>query len=572
MLIAASAAPAAAAGLDDVTRRPPGAADDTQHGYRAGDLWNVPGVAEWICDTATPGRAQWRKLPIQKLPLDSVPGVPLHGWGTRLLRTAYRGPLLGVLRAGGKPAAVMPAADGNLDPAPLPLAAEPIASSVDVTSWADQAAPGIKGGAVTLSVPDGAVAPQISRLATTGGSPFVAFADGGMNWLTDAAGNATHIQHPRLAGPGLGADAHDLSVVTVLRGAASGNTLDATVTFAGRFPISLNTQDVTLTRPLYGPASMSDGAQRGFGFYIPSTPSVFAMSASASELTAFDDDNAHYTGPAATANVVSGGMVLGGANSRDLGFADALSAVIVGPALTPQQMLALRESLTATFRLTPQLRDRVIVSGASTDAGADGWLTQAPIRTAETMLDHAAVIYNLAVAGAGLIAAPNGANVIWPFGAATLYAPQARNTYVIGAGALINTLGTGTSVGETVTALRLWLDNVHRLGRRASTVCETVMPFYTPANEARRAALNAAIRARETTCDAIADIGADPTLGNPSVLGSRAWTVAGGGHRSPAYQVREGASLGQAINRLAGPADPNPPPPPQPGSARSDHR
>lgn len=516
----------------------------------------------------TPDHAQWRRLPAQKLPLDSVPGVALHGWGTRLLRAAYRGPLLAISR-NGNTIAIAPTADGNLQRALLPTSADPITSSVAVTRWPDQAAADIAGGPVTLGVPDGAVAPRISPLASTGGSPFVAFADGGMNWLTDAAGPVTDIQHPRLFGAGLRADAHDLSVVTVLRGGAAGNTLDATVAFAGRYPISLNTQDVTVTRPLYGAASMSDGAERAFGFYIPATPSVFGMSATASQLTAFDDDQGRYTGPALTANTVTGGMYLGGANPHDLGFADALSAVIVGPALTPDQMLALRESLTATFRLTPQLRDRVIVSGASTDAGADGWLTQAPIRTAETVLVHPALIYNLAVAGAGLSAPPNGANVIWPFGAATLYAPTARNLFVIGAGALINTLGSGVSVADTTTALRLWLDNAHRLGPQAQTLCETVMPYYSRSNEAARSAINAAIRAAETRCDAVAEIGADPTLGDPAVLDSRTWTVAGGGHRSPVYQAREGALLGAAINRLAGSGAPGPRPPPRQGNPRS---
>lgn len=563
LLLAAMLSPAIAS-ADDVTTRPPGPADDRARGYGAGDLWNLPGGGEWICLTADPGAARWRALPPQKLPLDALDGVVLHGWGTRRLRSAYRGPLLNVARPGGGVTAIGAQADGDLDHAALARViaagaagvAPPADGSIGVVGWADQGAV----RAVGLTVPRGADAPQIALSAITGGSPFVAFADGGMNWFTDSA-DTGHIQHPRLSGAELGADARNLSITTVLRGGATGNTLDSAVTFAGRFPIGLDTQDITQTRPLYGAASLSDGAQRALGFYIPSTPSVFAVSADAAHLVADDDDLGHIDGPPLIPNRVAGGLILGGSGVSETGFADALSAVIIGPALDASQRLALRESLTATFRLTPQLRDRIVLAGASTEAGADGWLTQAPIRHAEAGLARRMVIFNLAVAGAGMSAPPGGANLIWPDSAATLYAPGARNVYVIGAGALINTLGQGETVAATASALRLWLARAHALGASVRTVCETVMPFYSPANETRRAAINAAIRDPATGCDAIADIAADPTLGAVSILSDRAWTVRGGGHHSARYQAREGALLATAINAALSTAGPHPPPP-----------
>lgn len=564
-LIASSlvAAPGAHAQLawgvvNDVTARAPGPTDDSSKGYAPGNLWNVPGGSEWICQSAAPGAASWQKLPTQPLPLDAVAGVALHGWGTRLLRAAYAGPLVTVSNDGTTLTPISRAADGNIDLQALTNAvgAVPLISassspqrwSIGVVGWSDQAAT----GAADLSVPSGSVAPQISPRALTGASPFVAFADGGMNWLTDVAGDATNIQHPRLYNAGLGADAHNLSVVAVLRGGAAGNTLDATVTFSGQFPISLNTQDVTLKTPLYGPASISDGRQTSLGLYVPSTPSALGFSAGAAGVQAFDDDNAAYSGPALLGNKVSGGLYLGGMDATNNGFASALSAVITGPALTPAQMLALRESVTATFRLTPQVRDRVIMAGASTEAGADGWLTQAPIRTAEAVLKSPMVVYNLSIAGSGLSASPNGANLIFTKGAAPLYAPYARNVYAIGAGAVINTIGAGTSVGDTYAAWALWLASVHNLGSNARTVCETVMPHHSVANESDRGAFNAAARISSTLCDALDDIGADPVFGDPAIVSSRVWTVQDGGHHSPFYQAQEGALLGVAINKAAG--------------------
>ena len=544
--------------VNDVTARAPGPTDDSSKGYSPGDLWNVPGGSEWICQSASPGAAAWQKLPPQPLPLDAVPGVALHGWGTRLLRAAYAGPLVTVSNDGTTLTQIAPDAAGNLDMGVLTRAVGvvPIISSssspqrwsIGVVGWSDQAA----SASADLSVPSGAVAPQISPRALTGGSPFVAFADGGMNWLTDVAGDATNVQHPRLYTAALGADAHNVSVVTVLRGGAAGNTLDAAVSYYGTYPISLNTQDVTQTAPLYGPASISDGLQTSLGLYVPSTPSVLGFSADAAGMQAFDDDNSDYSGPPLLGNKVSGGLYLGGLDATNNGFASALSAVITGPALTADQLLALRESLTATFRLAPQIRDRVIMAGASTEAGADGWLTQAPIRTAEAALKSPMIVYNLSIAGSGLSAPPNGANLIYAKGAAKLYAPYARNIYAIGAGSIINTIGTGTSVGDTYAAWALWLASVHNLGSNARTVCETVMPHHSVANESDRGAFNAAARISGTLCDALDDIGADPVFGDPAIVSSRVWTVQDGGHHSPFYQAQEGALLGVAINKAAG--------------------
>ena len=544
--------------VNDVTTRPPSPTDDSSKGYSVGNLWNVPGGAEWICRSAAVGAASWEQLPPQPLPLDAVPGVALHGWGTRLLRAGYSGPLMTVSADGTTLTQVSADASGNLDRTALTTAVGvvPIIStssspqrwSIGVVGWADQAAT----APANLSVPSGSVAPQISPRALSGGSPFVAFADGGMNWLTDVNGDASNIQHPRLFSSQLSGDAHNVSIVTVLRGGAAGNTLDAAVSYAGQFSITLNTQDVTQTSPLYGPASVSDGFQTSLGLFVPSTPSVLGFSASATGVTAFDDDNAAYSGPALLANVVAGGLYLGGLDATNNGFSDAFNAVITGPALSADQMLSLRESLTSTFRLTPQVRDRLIMAGASTEAGADGWLTQAPVRSAEAALKSPMVVYNLSIAGSGLSAAPNGANVIYTKGAAGLYAPYARNIYAIGAGSIINTIGSGTSVGDTYAAWALWLASVHNLGSNARTVCETVMPHHSVANESDRLAFNAAVRVSTTLCDATDDIGADPVFGDPSIIDSRVWTVQDGGHHSPFYQAQEGALLGVAVNKAMG--------------------
>lgn len=100
---------------DDVTRRAPRATDDSSTGYAYRDLWNWPGHGLWICVDATPGAALWQPLPVGILPLDAVPGVELHGYGTRRLSASFGGAApLQVLFAGSTPADVLQSLIGGM--------------------------------------------------------------------------------------------------------------------------------------------------------------------------------------------------------------------------------------------------------------------------------------------------------------------------------------------------------------------------------------------------------------------------------------------------------------------------
>ncbi|MCQ8240014.1 hypothetical protein [Rhizosaccharibacter radicis] len=540
-----------------VTRRAPTAIDDGAHGYAVGNLWNVPGKGMWICQDATVGAAVWAPAPTGILPLDAVPGVALHGWGTRRLRAAYTGPLLAVTPSGGSATNIGADAKGNLDRTALASAigAVPVISttagpqmwSAGVTAWFDQGS----GGSADLSVPSGSQAPQISPLHMTAGSPFVAFADGGMNWITDAVSPQV-IQHPRLSNTAIGStSALNVSIVGVVRNGASGQSM---TTFAalggGPYPVAFNLADILVKSPLYGAASLADGFSTQLGFFVPSTPSVFGLSSTAAGLSAFDDDNS-YAGPAVLGNASNTSFILGGQDNTNSGFAGAVSAAIEGPALTAAQLLSLREALTDTFGLTPQVRDQIILAGASTDAGADGWMTQAPIRFAEAALRRPYVIYNQAIAGSTLHAAAPGANGVFAGMVAPLYRPYALNVLVLGSGSEVNSLGSGDSPATAFADWQSWMSQARALGNNVRLVADTVSPHGSISSDSSRTAFNALLQSVTGTYDALDDEAANPVLGNTAILNDRTFTVPGGGHRSPYAQALQGALLADAINRAA---------------------
>ena len=539
-----------------VTTRAPLPTDDGSHGYAVGNLWNVPGLGMWICADATVGAAVWSPVPTGILPLDSVPGVVLHGWGTRRLRAAYTGNPLAVT-IGSTATDVGFDATGNLDsktlaallgtPPAVSTSSGPQMWSAAVTTEYDQTS----GTAANMTVPSGAVAPQISPLYRTGGSPFVGYADGGMNWLTDYTGTS-NIQHPRLATAASTTNAQNMTVQLVLRNGASGNALNSAFAFTGQFPIALNVQDITIKSPLYAPASLEDGSETSFGFYVPSSPSVLGMNGSASALTAFDDDAGAYSGAAPLGNAPTGGMVQGGADASTNGFAVAISAAIEGPSLTPAQTLALRESLTDTFQLTPQVRDRAILAGASTDAGADGWMTHSPFRWAEASLKKPMVMYNLAIAGSQTgNGAATAALTLFPEMVAPLYRSYALNVLMLGNGSGVNSLGTGQTPAQTIADWQTWMTEARALGGNVRIVATTLMPHGSIPSDAIRQQYNALVRSRAYAYDVLDDLAASPVLGSTAILTDRTYTVPGGGHHSPYYQSMEGLYLGAALNAAA---------------------
>jgi hypothetical protein len=615
--------------VSSVTARAPMPTDDSQHGYAVGNLWNVPGLGMWICQDASVGVAVWEPVQTGILPLDSVTRVQMHGWATRKLRKAFAGSPLAISGT-----AIAFDASGNVDvsliaaklgsPPPISTTSSPQMWSGAVTTEYDQTA----GVAMDMTVPTGAIAPQISPLYTTGGSPYVGYAGGGMNWLTDYTGT-TNIQIPRLAtavSSGSACNAASMMIMTVLRNGAMGNSVDSAFGCGSTtYPIALQTQNILVTAPLFGTASILAGSQFNLDMAIPSTPSVFGMNGTANTVTAFDDDNATFanapntgtgtetsgsvnissyaalTGgasmqvgdlavganipagttvaavsgdlktvalsaaPTASASNVplsfqrgmigfstNGALIQGGQDTTTPGFAVGMSAAIYGPSLTAAEQLALRESLTDTFRLTPQVRDQVIMMGASTDAGADGWMTHAPIRFAESVQTRPLTIYNMAIAGTQTGGgASNSANALFSSMAAQQYRSYALNILVLGNGSGVNSLGAGQTPAQTIADWKAWMAKARALGSNVRLVGYTLMPHGGIPTDAIRLSYNALVKANSNTVDALCDLAASPLLGNPAILNDRTYTVTGGGHHSPYYQSMEGLRLGAAIAAAA---------------------
>jgi hypothetical protein len=625
-----------AATMIPVTKRAPAATDDSSVGYAVGNLWNVPGLGLWICADATVGKAIWSSVPTGILPLDSVP-VVLHGWATRKLRSAYAGAPLAVTPTGGSSTDIPFDNTGNVSLTALALAAGPVLpvgttagpqmTTASVTTEYDQTS----GTALNMTVPSGAVAPQIAPLFQTAGSPFVGFAGGGMNWITDYTGT-TNIQVPRLAtavSAGSACNWQNMTVQLVMRNGAIGNAVDypfgCSSSGAQPYPLGMAAQNVLDTAPVYGAAGLQAGLNYNFAFQVPSSPSIFGLNASASTFTAFDSDNGQFantpntatvtttagsvnltnyvavtggstlqagdlaTGPGIPANdtvtaisgdkqtvalaaaptvtgsgvpvsfqrgllavSTNGSLVLGGDDTTTAGFAVGLNAAIYGPSLTPAQTLALRESLTDTFKLTPQVRDQAILMGASTDAGADGWMTQSPFRYAEASQARPLTMWNMAIAGTQTGGgASNSANALFASMAGQQYRPYAKNVLVLGNGSGVNSLGAGQTPAQTFADWQKWIASARALGPNVRVVAYDLMPHSGIPTDAIRQTYNALVTGSANSYDALVDLAGSPMLGNPAILTDRTYTVANGGHHSPYYQALEGQLLGTAISAAA---------------------
>lgn len=547
---------------DDVTARAPQATDDSSRGYSPGNLWNVPGKGEWINTSAARGAAVWTPVKTGILPLDAVPGKVLHAWGTRRLRAGFNGSPITVtvngtntaLRfdAAGAVNAGIVAATLGLPPT-LSETSQPQMWSAAVTAMTDQTS----GTPTNLSVPTGSVAPQISPAYLTGGNPYVGFADGGMNWLTDVNGNASNVQHPRLWTPSLTGDAYNTSITAVVRNVSTGSSVNSLATFAGTYPLSLTLSTISGTSTAlpgpYGGPAIINGNTTPLGFQVPASASVYGINSSSTSLTAYDDDNGSYSGAQlAYANTPSNGFFVGGLDTVNWGFGMGLSALITGPALTPGESLALREALTDTFRLTPQKRDRIIMAGDSIGSGADGWMAQMPILFAESQIKHPFVIYNTSIPGSEIggagSAAANSENNVFSTAVTPLYSPYGTNILYQEGG--VNSLGLGNSPEQTMEDWTTWANAALALGPNVKLIGQTLGAHYTVSPDSLRIDFNTLLKANTLT-SAIIDSAANSIIGNPTVYeGSRKYSAPPGGHESPYIQSLQGSLIAKAINGL----------------------
>jgi hypothetical protein len=545
---------------DDVSKRPPAAGDDSAHGYAAGNLWNVPGLGLWVCTSATPGEAVWQMVQTGILPLDSVPGVVLHGWGTRRLRAGFTGAPLQVT-LGGTTTTVPFDSAGTIKPAmlakiigPKPKlqgVVSPQMWSGGVTTLYDQST----GPALDMTVPDGAVAPQISPSYLTGGSPYIGFADSGLNWLTDDLSPGGDPQHPRLANLSATASATDLTMIVVMRNGAAGITDNTVMSFNSEYPLSLFATDISAITTIYAGAGIWDGVQIPLNFQIPQSASVFGVTSTAGGVVAFDDDNASYAGPALTPNYPAEGLYFGGVDATELGDAMALSVAIEGRGLTAAQLLALRESLTDTFQLTPQIRQRIIESGDSIGAGADGWMDHTPMLFAESQFTEPYLIYNMAIGGSEIggtgSQAADSEIALFSTLVAPLYTPYALNIFYDEGGT--NSLFYGNTPQQTLAAWSQWNGLVRGLGANTRIIGQTLGgATIIPENE--RIIYNAFLRSHASEVDVLDDEGGTFPFSDPTLMEtSRTLTESLGIHRSPYAQSLEGGLLAPAVNRLTGP-------------------
>jgi len=566
--------------LDDVTRRAPGASDDAAHGYARGNLWNVPDVGMWICDDATAGQAVWSPVPTGILPMDAVPGVTWHGWGTTRLRAGYAGAILNASSLDGSKSADISALPGGaaidtpalsalIGPVP-PLTSDvsqpngPQMWSAPVNTLYDQT-PDATG--YNLTVPSGANAPQISPLYADRGRLPIAFADASLNWTTDKLGNDSNsqpinMQHPRLANATFPADSASLSFYAVMRGPAVSGDSKTIATFQATYPIIVQAASGNNVPAAYGSAALTVGGDTPLDMTLPVTPSLFSVISDTSgsgTLTARDDDNASYAGDAVSP-VTTAGVMIGGLDTSHFGLSAPVYAILVGPALSPAQDLQMREAITWTYGLTPQVRDRFLLGGASTGMGASGWMDWTAQNWA---LQHASlpmIGYNFSSGGATVSNCQHqdgsqDALTLFDKALKPLYAPYARTVMTLEAGTMTNQLqfcGTSTLFADW----QAWQGKARALGSNVTIIGETLFPQVGDADEeTNRAAINAQIVAASGSYDVLYDVGNNPIAGAFSTLSDRAMTSWLDEH-SPYLQAIEGNLLKAAIDAGLGASAP----------------
>ncbi len=616
-----------------VTQRAPTPRDDTQRGYAAGDLWNWPGHGLWRCTDPSPDAARWVRLPTGILPLDAVPGLPLHGYGTRRLRKEYNGPLLTVKSVVGKAIEIGARADGNVDIGALAEIQQaqviergvaPRAWSIEVTKWYDQ---GEQKTVNNLIVPNGSYSPQISTQYMTAGSPHIAFASGSVNYLT-----ASTPQMPRLYASGLNANTTDASVVVLMRSAYNGvNAAAVSFSDTAGYPLFLASSYLAsghsdAKKQVYG--SIAVGLA-GIGaetyqtpLFAPLTPAVIAMTASGSNLSvSVNEQNWHWAtdhalklsnvsysagqayatlsgvkglttgmavkGKGLPAHVIiaalqasppmiqfnqnasealsqgeisvipfaehktSGGLVLNGVDSHGSAGqgGETFSAVIVGPALTTAQQAAVYAALVETFGLTPQVRDRLLIVGASTEAGVGGWADANPGLVATEEMKWPVVAYNQAIGGQQLEALDDSSVLsLFSHMEAPLYSPYGLNLLYLGEGAAGNSLLAGQQPDAVLASYQHWVAKGRHLGGNIMLGTETLVPGVK--NSSIRKSYNTGLRSLRPSYDGLLDLADDPILGSDNILSDRTLTAPDTIHHTTYYQSVEGKLMASVFDAM----------------------
>lgn len=490
-----------------VTKRPPGALDDTSHAYAVGDYWSFGGQV-WQATRVTAGGASWQPLyPTQALLLDAVNATALCAYGLRKLTSAYAGNCVRVVRASDSTTLDIGfGLDGWVDVAAIFNFIAGTTGRFDI--WYDQS-----GNARNALQTTAARRPGITG-QTVNGKPAI---------LIDKSVNSTGVFFDLPAGVAVTRNA--FTSAALAQPMADGDIIYDLSGDGTLFSYQGNSAAGAFAA-LYSNGNKSVRAQRSENVCLS------MLVSGASGYSSITNDDPPVTGSTLGAAAVTAGGKIGmtnfpsapqfGGNALWQGF------VVWSSALSAAQITALKMAAFTQFGVVPQLRDNMVAVGDSITWGSAAFNQNYPEQL-PPYLSRPMAIINQGVPSATILD-------IDGYVVARLqqqYRAGAVNTCNLWAGT--NDIYTGADAATAYARLVTLVGLIRGVGYKINMF--TALPRNWSGatggrNDTDRLAFNVLIRADPSLYDRLCDVGADPVMG-PTAAYLTSTLYPDGTHPSP---------------------------------------
>lgn len=474
------------------SQRPPLATDDSTKAYAVGNLWNSS-QGLFVAQGVTAGQASWTPSLIgNALPCDAVTGASVC-YGTRLMRGAYAGKSINVVRASDSTNVDIGFVAGNLDTATLDAFCQ--GTTCTVATIYDQS-----GNADNCTQATAAAQPAISTQNNPGGVRSVVF-DSIVNGASQTTVSCSFTY--------TGINSRTLSTFMTVQLA------DAWVNSGiVRFGVDANDVQPQLRNTTPGFTHLSVAQFSADGTLMPVTsPSVLGFIYGNTVATIYEGNTSNaVTGTGIPSNTLTAGQLSFASSSGVNGRFDLTSFVLYGSILSAGNVALMQQSMTKQFNIVPQPNDYILVDGDSV----------AYAFQALTMLGY----HRQAITG-GYIGKTVLENLTAKYGDTlasmnTNFAGKVTASWLASYGNFIVTVkagnnditGNADTGAQAYARLVTYVASVHALGSNARVVCATLLPAsYTGPQQVQIDAFNVLLRANTAGCDAISDFQANPIMG-----------------------------------------------------------
>lgn len=491
-----------------ITMRAPTATDDSTKGYATNQVWIRQDTGEsWTCLGAVAGAAAWEKtnLASGRL-LDAVP-TAVAAYGVTLLRAAYAGKAFQIKRASDSTTLDIGFVGDQAD---WESAYAFIVGTTGVFSiWYDQSGNANDATGDTTS-------PMLSPNALDGGQRGITFI-----YSTGTLAQRMHMSMP--VGVAVHRQAYSVVVAwqpSMTSGVSYRFALGNSTTF------NLNDNYQVGSSPTNAWA-VYNTAYNEFLSEPIDLQTIVVSSGTGGYNLLMNDRTA--TSLVRTDQAFTGGMI-GDTPAGLTGTApfvgEMLTFVVYGRELTSTERTNAKLAMYNTFRISPQVLDRLVIAADSIGERGMDYAMSWPRQTRSLITARPYSIYDLAFSGqtyAYFIT--NYSTTLAP-----LYNTGVRNMLLITLGT--NDIGLNSTSAAALHTLAVNLVALARATGFGPIGVATIMPstgdgISQAAFEAVRLAFNALLRADAAGADFVSDIGGDPTMGNQANLGNTALWIDG---------------------------------------------